>query len=298
MGGAAVQTYALAAPVPLLRQPSSLEPRHDRRLRGAGVREIRGHDIQAEGCVRADRHVGLGVQRLYLRGREGHVECRKKGVNEEGNTVDEVIRKCAPSSVIGQEAIFESGRRRYSVVASEASMLWKVERVTLMHFVHLHATQTRARRFELVRSNPLLHAITDEQVMLLVDSLQEVKLQDGETILVQGELNEKLCIIESGRARAEEDGFAIGDYGPGALFGELALLRPAVNLATVIAKEPTTLLQLSRSALTRICGPLQHVLAMAAELVARERAREAFKAAAAKAKAEADAKAAAKAKPK
>jgi len=226
---------------------------------------------------------------------KGMVECRKKGVNEEGNTVDEVIRKCAPSSVIGQEAIFESGRRRYSVVASEASMLWKVERVTLMHFVHLHATQTRARRFELVRSNPLLHAITDEQVMLLVDSLQEVKLQDGETILVQGELNEKLCIIESGRARAEEDGFAIGDYGPGALFGELALLRPAVNLATVIAKEPTTLLQLSRSALTRICGPLQHVLAMAAELVARERAREAFKAAAAKAKAEADAKAAAKA---
>ena len=37
-----------------------------------GVREIRGHDIQAEGCVRADRRVGLGVQRLYLRGREGY----------------------------------------------------------------------------------------------------------------------------------------------------------------------------------------------------------------------------------
>ena len=34
------------------------------------------------------------------------------------------------------------------------------------------------------------------EVMLLVDSLQEVKLQDGETILVQGELNEKSSFLK------------------------------------------------------------------------------------------------------
>merc|ERR1719353_1752510 len=107
------------------------------------------------------------------------LECRKKGVDEEGRIIEEVIRKCAPGSTCGEAAIFESGRRRYSVVASEASMLWKVERAVLMHFVHLHATQKRARRFEMTRSIPLLHALSDEKVMLIVDALQEVKKQEG-----------------------------------------------------------------------------------------------------------------------
>merc|ERR1719353_2405718 len=188
------------------------------------------------------------------------LECRKKGVDEEGRIIEEVIRKCAPGSTCGEAAIFESGRRKYSVVASEASMLWKFDRAIFMHFVHLHATQTRTRRFSILRSIPLLHSLTDEKVMLLVDALHELKIQDGENILIQGETNEKLCIVESGRCRAEQDASAVGDYGPGAIFAELALLQPAANPATVTATEPTTLLQLSRGGFTRICGTLQSVL--------------------------------------
>jgi len=133
--------------------------------------------------------------------------------------------------------------------------------------------------------------------MLLVDALHEVKKQDGESILVQGELNEKLYIVESGRIRAEQDASAVGDYGPGSTFAELALLQPAVNSATVIATEPTTLLQLTRSGFTRICGSLQGVLAAAADAAERARALQAAKAAAT-AKAAEEAKPAAKTKAK
>jgi CRP-like cAMP-binding protein len=196
---------------------------------------------------------------------KGMLECRKKGVDEEGRIIEEVIRKCAPGIFCGEAAIFESGRRRYSVFASEASMLWKVERSVVMHFVHLHATQTRARRFEMLRSVPLLHGFTDDQVMQLVDALQEIKIQEQDEVLVEGESNEKLCIVESGRCRAEQESLAIADYGSGAVFAELTLLQPAVNKTTVITTEPTTLLQLSRNAFTRMCGPLKAVLNGGAE---------------------------------
>ena len=84
----------------------------------------------------------------------------------------------------------------------------------------------------------------------LVDRLEQVALASGEYLMRQGDAADAMYLVVTGRLRvvaATPDGATVvGQIGPGAVVGELALLADEPRLASVVATRDTELLRLSR----------------------------------------------------
>jgi CRP-like cAMP-binding protein len=74
-----------------------------------------------------------------------------------------------------------------------------------------------------------------EKVAKLVD---EVELPDGHVVMREGETGNEMFLIVSGNARADRKGRKLADLGPGAAFGEMALIAEGKRNATVTAQGP------------------------------------------------------------
>ena len=74
-----------------------------------------------------------------------------------------------------------------------------------------------------------------EQVAQLVD---EVDLPDGHVLIREGQSGHEMFIVVSGQARAERRGRKVADFGPGAVFGEMALISEGPRNATITAVGP------------------------------------------------------------
>jgi MFS family permease len=68
----------------------------------------------------------------------------------------------------------------------------------------------------------------------------------GAEIVRQGDAGDRFYIIDRGRVQVSADGRTVAELGPGAYFGEIALLRDVPRTATVTTLEETRLLTLER----------------------------------------------------
>jgi hypothetical protein len=68
----------------------------------------------------------------------------------------------------------------------------------------------------------------------------------GEEIVRQGDVGDRFYIIDRGRVEVTADGRSVAELGPGAYFGEIALLRDVPRTATVRTLDETRLLTLER----------------------------------------------------
>jgi hypothetical protein len=64
------------------------------------------------------------------------------------------------------------------------------------------------------------------------------RLQAGRTLVEQGERGEELFLLFDGVLRVEVDGKPVAEVGPGAILGEMALLRDGRRMATLRAVTP------------------------------------------------------------
>ena len=64
------------------------------------------------------------------------------------------------------------------------------------------------------------------------------RLQAGRTLVQQGERGEELFLLFDGVLRVEVDGTPVAEVGPGAILGEMALLREGRRTATLRAVTP------------------------------------------------------------
>jgi len=99
---------------------------------------------------------------------------------------------------------------------------------------------------------PLLSKSTLEQFVMITSRLQVREYAPEEVIFSQGEIGESFFIIESGQVEVlnpRPDGAArvINTLAAGDFFGEIALLRAMPRTATVVSREHTRLLTLSRA---------------------------------------------------
>jgi CRP/FNR family cyclic AMP-dependent transcriptional regulator len=61
--------------------------------------------------------------------------------------------------------------------------------------------------------------------------------KSGDVLVQEGDSALYLYVVDSGHARIERAGAAVGRFGPGDFFGELALLDKSDRTATVIAED-------------------------------------------------------------
>ena len=93
-------------------------------------------------------------------------------------------------------------------------------------------------KVEMLRSIPIFSKCGThdlEQVAQLVD---EIELPAGKTLIREGDRGAEMFLLVSGKARVERKGKTIGEFGPGAVLGEMALISEAPRNATVTAIEP------------------------------------------------------------
>ncbi len=93
---------------------------------------------------------------------------------------------------------------------------------------------------------PLFADLADAHLQRIANSARERQFEVGKPIVSAGEAGHGFYMITRGHAEVQQGGRAIRTLGPGDYFGELALLRDTPRSATVIARQPTTCLQLTR----------------------------------------------------
>ena len=105
---------------------------------------------------------------------------------------------------------------------------------------------TRAGRFvyeshmampspELLRNVRLFSDLDEKDLRSLAEEFNERRFSAGEKIAMEGEGGLMFFVVESGEASVEVQGKEVGTLGPGAAFGEIALIDRRPRTATVTA---------------------------------------------------------------
>jgi CRP-like cAMP-binding protein len=95
---------------------------------------------------------------------------------------------------------------------------------------------------------PMLGSMERDALRLLAFAAETRQLRAGDTLFRKGETSDCGYVVARGAIALVEDDAHTADavVGAGSLIGELALITETKRPATAIAREPTTVLRLSR----------------------------------------------------
>jgi CRP-like cAMP-binding protein len=129
----------------------------------------------------------------------------------------------------------------------------------------------------LVRTSELFRALDEDDRDALLAKLSTEMVAAGTTFITEGQTNDYLWVVVSGRCEVKSGGAAITELGPGAAVGEISLVSGAPAVADVTALEPAVLLRLSKTDFDVVAKKHPALLAEVEKLVvARETANRAL----------------------
>lgn len=88
---------------------------------------------------------------------------------------------------------------------------------------------------DLIRGIPIFAGLDDASVKQLAGDFIEREFATGQPIATEGEGGLNFFVVESGSADVSVAGNTVATLGPGASFGEIALVDKSARSATVIA---------------------------------------------------------------
>ena len=88
---------------------------------------------------------------------------------------------------------------------------------------------------DLLRNVSLFSGLDDSELESLADEFNERRFMAGDKIALEGEGGLMFFVVESGEASVAVHGEEVGRLGPGASFGEIALIDRRPRTATVTA---------------------------------------------------------------
>ena len=89
---------------------------------------------------------------------------------------------------------------------------------------------------QLLRNVPLFSGLDDSELESLADEFNERRFSAGDTIALEGEGGLMFFVVDEGEAAVEVHGEEVATLGPGAHFGEIALIDRRPRTATVTAR--------------------------------------------------------------
>ncbi len=108
-----------------------------------------------------------------------------------------------------------------------------------------------------VHGAPFFENFTKDQVKEILDASNLVRVPKGETIIVEGEIDDSFYVILSGRAVVQRSNEQIAVIGRGECFGEMAFLGGQARAATVLSETDCSLLKISATLLDRSSQSMQ-----------------------------------------
>ena len=103
----------------------------------------------------------------------------------------------------------------------------------------------------------------------------EAEIEDGATLLHEGDFGYSIFAILAGTADVYQDGVVIRTLGPGDVFGEIAVLSGGRRTATVVATSPMQLITVINRDIWRLEQNAPEIVAALRLKVAEQLATEA-----------------------
>ena len=185
----------------------------------------------------------------------GSLQSGPEGMGTKVNTI-------GPGGSFGELALMYNAPRAATVVSTEPSTLWALDRVTFRRILMDSAFQRRRMYEAFLEEVPLLSSLKPYERAKIADALDTIKHPPGETIIKEGDPGESFYLLESGEAEAYKQGVdhPVKKYKRGDYFGELALLDDKPRAATVVSKTAVKVAQLGRDGFKRLLGPVQDIM--------------------------------------
>ncbi|KAF2769091.1 camp-dependent protein kinase regulatory subunit [Teratosphaeria nubilosa] len=162
----------------------------------------------------------------------------------------------------GELALMYNAPRAATVVSTEPSVLWQLDRVTFRRILMDSAFQRRRMYESFLEEVPLLSSLTPYERSKVADALETIKYPAGSTIIREGDVGDKFYILEAGEAEARKRGSdaVLKHYKRGDYFGELALLDDKPRAASVTSKTDIKVATLGRDGFQRLLGPVESIM--------------------------------------
>lgn len=187
--------------------------------------------------------------------KSGRLEAGPDGIGEK-------VTSCGPGNSFGELALMYNAPRAATVVSTEPSMLWALDRVTFRRILMDSAFQRRRMYENFLEEVPLLATLKPYERSKIADALETQKFAPGSTIIKEGDPGESFFILESGEADVFKKGSekSLNSYTKGGYFGELALLNDAPRAASVVAKTEVKVATLGKDGFQRLLGPVESIM--------------------------------------
>lgn len=162
----------------------------------------------------------------------------------------------------GELALMYNAPRAATVISTEPSTLWALDRVTFRRILMDSAFQRRQMYESFLAEVKLLEPLTGYERSKIADALHTEKYPPGQTIIKEGDPGEAFFLIEEGEAevfRNDHQG-PVNHLKKGDYFGELALLDNKPRAASVISKTELKLAMLGQEGFQRLLGPVESMM--------------------------------------
>lgn len=107
-------------------------------------------------------------------------------------------------------------------------------------------------RVALLRTIDFFAGVPGHVLVALARHADEVSVAQGEVLLREGEVGDRLYVVADGALDVTVAGRHVGAMAAGSVIGELAALVPEPRSATVVAATPSRLLSIDRVALDEL----------------------------------------------
>jgi len=110
------------------------------------------------------------------------------------------VAVCKPNDSFGELALMYNHPRAASVIAVEASTLWRLDRMTFRKIVTQIARRRRKMYEEFLKNVPILSPLGDVERSKIADVLTSEQYADGEAVVKQGDPGDTFYFVEEGEA--------------------------------------------------------------------------------------------------
>lgn len=168
-----------------------------------------------------------------------------------------------PGTSFGELALMYNAPRAATVVSTEPSTLWQLDRITFRRILMDSAFQRRRMYESFLEEVPLLKGLTPYERSKIADALESTKYPAGSEIIREGDVGDRFFILESGEAYAAKRGQEnrpLKTYKHGDYFGELALLEDRPRAASVLSKTEVKVATLEKDGFQRLLGPVESIM--------------------------------------
>mmetsp|Transcript_24681 Transcript_24681/g.68259 ORF Transcript_24681/g.68259 Transcript_24681/m.68259 type:complete len:789 (-) Transcript_24681:113-2479(-) len=110
-----------------------------------------------------------------------------------------------------------------------------------------------------LKQNFVFEDLSSRELLPLINAMEKMQIKKGEVIIEQGDVGDYFYVISKGTVSIKVNGKVVGDaLGPGASFGELALMYASPRAATVTALETIDLFRVDQKTFRMIYQAQAH----------------------------------------